>query len=74
MSEEELEEAEDVLAEVAAKVAHLRKQKRVWYERMKRAVARGITDLAELDCVEREEAEAARQAALAPNSAVAGLS
>lgn len=73
--EEELEEAEDVLAEAAAKVARLRKQKRVWYERMKRAVARGITDLEELDRVEREEAEAARQAALlAPSSAVAGPS
>jgi hypothetical protein len=57
--EEELEEAEDVLAEVAAKVSRLRKQKRVWYDRMRRAVARGISDLEELDRVEREEAEAA---------------
>lgn len=67
--EEELESAEDALAEVAAKVSRLRKQKRVWYERMRRAVARGITDLDELDRVEREEAEAAaRQAATsAPN-------
>ncbi|KAK1246416.1 hypothetical protein MKX08_000218 [Trichoderma sp. CBMAI-0020] len=72
---EELEEAEDVLAETAAKVARLRKQKRVWYERIKRAVARGITDLEELDRVKREEAEAVRQAALlAPNSTAAGPS
>lgn len=62
--EEELEEAEDVLAEAAAKVARLRKQKKVWYIRMRRAVARGISDLGELDCIEREEAEAARQASM----------
>lgn len=69
--EEELEEAEDVLAEAAAKVARLRKQKRVWYDRMRRAVARGISDLEELDRVEREEAEAAaRQAVVSvPSSA-----
>lgn len=63
--EEELEEAKDVLAEAAAKVARLWKQKKVWYERIKRAVAQGITDLEELDRVEREEAEAACQAATA---------
>lgn len=74
--EEELEEAEDVLAEAAAKVARLRKQKRVWYERMKRAIERGIDNLEELERVEREEreAEAARQAALLAPSSVVGPS
>ena len=41
-----------------AKIDRLRKQKKLWYEKMRRAVARGITDLEELDRVEREEAEA----------------
>jgi hypothetical protein len=66
--EEELETAEDALAEMAAKVSRLRKQKKIWYDRMRRAVARGITDLEELDRVEREEAEAARQAATAQSA------
>lgn len=74
--EEELKEAEDILAEAAAKVARLQKQKRVWYDRMRRAVAQGISDLEELDRVEREEAEAAaRQATtLVPSLTIAGPS
>ncbi|EHA48065.1 hypothetical protein, variant 1 [Pyricularia oryzae 70-15] len=62
--EEELEAAEEArrradekvrLAD--AKVERLRKQKKMWFEKMMRAVSRGIDDLEELDRVEREEAE-----------------
>ncbi|KAI6553416.1 hypothetical protein MCOR04_010741 [Pyricularia oryzae] len=48
--ESELEAAEE-------KVLRLRKQKKIWFEKMMRAVCRGIDSLEELDRVEREEAE-----------------
>ncbi|KAH9428272.1 hypothetical protein MCOR02_011757 [Pyricularia oryzae] len=48
--ESELEAAEE-------KVLRLRKQKKMWFEKMMRAVRRGIDSLEELDRVEREEAE-----------------
>ncbi|KAI6264024.1 hypothetical protein MCOR34_011921 [Pyricularia oryzae] len=48
--ESELEAAEE-------KVLRLRKQKKMWFEKMMRAVRRGIDNLEELDRVEREEAE-----------------
>ena len=60
--EDELEAAEEERRVVDAKIDRLRKQKKLWYEKMRRAVARGITDLEELDRVEREEAEASRRA------------
>jgi uncharacterized protein YdcH (DUF465 family) len=72
--EDELEEAEEERRRADAKVERLRKQKKAWYEKMRRAVARGITDLEELDRVEREEAEAARQAALLVPSSTVGPS
>lgn len=65
--EDELEAAEEEQLRAAEKVKRLRKQKRIWYDKMRRAVARGITDLEELDRVEREEAEAARQVTTLPN-------
>lgn len=67
--EDALEGAEEERRVVDAKIERLRKQKRLWLEKMTRAVARGIDNLEELDRVEREEAEAAaRQAATsAPN-------
>ncbi|KAI7908727.1 hypothetical protein M0657_012163 [Pyricularia oryzae] len=48
--ESELEAAEE-------KVLRLRRQKKMWFEKMMRAVRRGIDNLEELDRVEREEAE-----------------
>ncbi|KAI7908498.1 hypothetical protein M0657_012265 [Pyricularia oryzae] len=48
--ESELEAAEE-------KVLRLRRQKKMWFEKMTRAVRRGIDNLEELDRVEREEAE-----------------
>ncbi|KAM3564193.1 hypothetical protein ARSEF4850_001971, partial [Beauveria asiatica] len=48
--ERELEEAEE-------KVLRLRKQKKLWFEKMMRAVTRGIDNVEELERVEREEAE-----------------
>lgn len=71
--EDELEAAEERRKAVDAEIERIRKQKRLWLEKMTRAVARGIDDLEELERVECEEqeAEAARQAALLePNSTV----
>jgi hypothetical protein len=48
--EEELERAEE-------KVLRLRKQKKLWFEKMIRAVSRGIDTVEELERVEKEEAE-----------------
>ena len=61
--ESELEEAE-------MKVMRLRKQKKLWFEKMMRAVSRGIDNVEELERVEKEEAarEAARQAVVTPDS------
>ncbi|AEO54806.1 hypothetical protein MYCTH_2313167 [Thermothelomyces thermophilus ATCC 42464] len=41
------------------RVLRLRKQKRMWFEKMMRAIARGIDSVEELERVEREEAAAA---------------
>ncbi|KAI6609947.1 hypothetical protein MCOR14_012004, partial [Pyricularia oryzae] len=53
----ELEAAEEARRAADLKVERLRKQKKLWFERMMRAVSRGIDNLEELDRVEREEAE-----------------
>ncbi|TQW04493.1 hypothetical protein IF2G_07722 [Cordyceps javanica] len=53
--ERELEEAEE-------KVLRLRKQKKLWFEKMMRAIARGIDNVEELERVEREEAEQLQKA------------
>ncbi|EHA48146.1 hypothetical protein MGG_15916 [Pyricularia oryzae 70-15] len=55
--ESEMEAAEEARRQIDAKIERLRKQKRMWFEKMMRAVSRGIDDLEELDRVEREEAE-----------------
>ncbi|EHA49555.1 hypothetical protein MGG_17554 [Pyricularia oryzae 70-15] len=52
-----MEAAEEARRQIDAKIERLRKQKRMWFEKMMRAVSRGIDDLEELDRVEREEAE-----------------
>ena len=41
-----------------AKINRLRRQKKMWFEKMARAVSRGIDTVEELERVEREEAEA----------------
>ena len=43
--------------EAEERVLRLRKQKRAWFEKMMRAVSRGIDSVEELERVEREEAE-----------------
>lgn len=54
--ERELEAAEEEALHVQAKPVRPRKQKRLWYEKMMRAVRRGIDSVEELERVEREEA------------------
>ncbi|EHA49736.1 hypothetical protein, variant 2 [Pyricularia oryzae 70-15] len=53
----EVEALEEQIHVQQAKLLRLRKQKKLWFEKMMRAVSRGIDDLEELDRVEREEAE-----------------
>lgn len=69
--EEEMEQAEEELRVHLAKLDRLRKQKKMWLEKMLRAVARGIDDVGELERLEEEErlAEERRVAALAPSPA-----
>ncbi|EHA58098.1 hypothetical protein MGG_16474 [Pyricularia oryzae 70-15] len=50
-------EREQELAAERQKLLRLRSQKKMWFEKMMRAVRRGIDNLEELDRVEREEAE-----------------
>jgi hypothetical protein len=45
------------LEEAENKVFRLRKQKKLWLEKMMRAVRRGISSVEELEKVEKEEAE-----------------
>ncbi|RYP62833.1 hypothetical protein DL771_009554 [Monosporascus sp. 5C6A] len=52
----ELEAAEEEADQVNARLRRLRKQKRMWYEKMMKAVTRGIDNLKELERLEREEA------------------
>lgn len=56
-AEKELEDAEEELERSAARVRRLRKQKKMWFEKMMRAVRRGIDSVEELERVEREEAQ-----------------
>jgi len=51
---------EDEIEELEEKLMRLRKQKRMWREKMSRAIRRGLRNLDELDRVEKEEAEAER--------------
>ncbi|KAK8007035.1 hypothetical protein PG989_001025 [Apiospora arundinis] len=53
----EIEEVEERRREMDAKVQRLRKQKKLWFEKMMRAVQRGLNSVEELECVEREEAK-----------------
>ncbi|KAM4065235.1 hypothetical protein HRG_004433 [Hirsutella rhossiliensis] len=55
--ESELEAAEEERRKLDAKVERLRKQKKMWFERMMQAVSRGLDSVEELERVEREEAE-----------------
>lgn len=52
---------EDEIEELEEKLLRLRKQKRMWREKMTRAVRRGLRNLDELERVENEEAEAERK-------------
>jgi hypothetical protein len=55
--EEAVERAEEERRAADAKVERLRKQKKLWFEKMMRAVRRGISSVEELERVEKEEAE-----------------
>jgi hypothetical protein len=59
--ESELEAAEGERRAIDVKIERLRKQKRMWYEKMMRAVRRGIDNVEELERVENEEAGAERK-------------
>ncbi|KAH6614532.1 hypothetical protein B0J18DRAFT_302527 [Chaetomium sp. MPI-SDFR-AT-0129] len=67
---------EDELMAAEERVLRLRKQKRAWFEKMMRAVSRGIDSVEELEIIEREEAEAAAvaRASEGPGSALHGPS
>jgi hypothetical protein len=60
--EEELDRAEEEAEQAQAKVRRLRQQKKMWFEKMMRAVSRGIDNVEELERVERLEAERAAAA------------
>jgi hypothetical protein len=64
--ETELIASEEKLLEMQNKVLRLRKQKKLWSEKMVRAIARGIDNVEELERVEREELE--REAAQRPEA------
>jgi hypothetical protein len=49
---------EDELLEAEEKVLRLRRQKKLWFEKMIRAVSKGLDTVEELERVEKEEAEA----------------
>lgn len=51
-----MEALEKERRELDMKMERLRKQKKMWQEKMMRALRRGITNLEELDRIEREEA------------------
>ncbi len=53
----ELESAKEERRLIDAKIERLHKQKKLWFEKMMRAVSRGIDNVKELERVEREEAE-----------------
>ncbi|KAL2192217.1 hypothetical protein P885DRAFT_18426, partial [Corynascus similis CBS 632.67] len=55
----EMERAEAELQAAMAKVNRVRAQKRLWAEKMARAISRGLDDIAELERLEAEEAAAA---------------
>ncbi|KAF3759861.1 hypothetical protein M406DRAFT_243427, partial [Cryphonectria parasitica EP155] len=51
------QELKDKLQAAKEKVLRLHKQKRMWFEKMMRAVRCSINNVEELDCIEAEEAE-----------------
>jgi hypothetical protein len=55
--EAELEKAEEERDLLDARVKRLRKQKKLWFEKMTKAISRGLDSVEELERVEREEAE-----------------
>jgi hypothetical protein len=55
--EEAVERAEEERCAVNAKVERLRKQKKLWFEKMIHVIRRGISSVEELKRVEKEEAE-----------------
>ena len=54
------EEAERVITETNAKLRRLRRQKRMWYEKMMKAVDRGIDNLAALKKLKKQKRQAAQ--------------
>ncbi|KAH8749236.1 hypothetical protein F5883DRAFT_389452, partial [Diaporthe sp. PMI_573] len=52
---------EDEIKQLEEKLIHLRKQKKIWWEKMVRVIYRGFLNLEELDYIESKEAEAERK-------------
>lgn len=71
--ESELEKAEELAVIAQQRVIRLRKSKKLWFEKMKRAIARGIDSVEELEKVEREESEALSAATADPILGVEAL-
>ncbi|KAK4096218.1 hypothetical protein N658DRAFT_501832 [Parathielavia hyrcaniae] len=63
--------AEAERAALDAKINRLRLQKRMWFEKMARAISRGIDTVEELERVEREEAEALATSEASPGPSAA---
>lgn len=59
--EEQLEAAEEERRAIDNKIERLRKQKKEWVSKMRRAIRRGLDSVEELDRVENAEAEAERK-------------
>jgi hypothetical protein len=71
--EEELDEAAEEFERAGARYRRLQRQKKIWSEKVMRAVARGIDNLEELEALERREEEEKRSseaaAAVVPTTA-----
>jgi hypothetical protein len=55
--EDAVEKAEEERRVVDVKIECLRKQKKLWLEKMMRTVRRGISSVEELEKIEKEKAE-----------------
>lgn len=56
--EEKLENTKELAAATHQKVLHLRKAKRMWYKKIKRAIAHSIDSIEELEHIKHKESKA----------------
>lgn len=67
--ESELEAVEEERRRMDAKIQRLRQQKKLWLDKMMRAVSRGIDSVEELERIEQKEAEEVAQKQATPSAA-----